>query len=107
MYMAPQNREPYAVSSCGLERERLQVFPETLAQVLALEGEVDGRLEHAGFVAGIVACALKAVTVDLLVFEQTLDAVGELEFTTRAERRVLQKVEDGGGEDVATDDGIF
>jgi hypothetical protein len=56
---------------CGghLERKRLQVLAQDLTQVVALESEVDGGLEHAALVTGIVAGALKAVAIDLLVLE--------------------------------------
>ena len=49
-----------------LQLQRLQILPEIGAQIVALEGELHGRLEEAQLVAGVVALAFEGVAVDLL-----------------------------------------
>src|SRR4051812_19621864 len=63
-----------------LDGELLEPGAEGGAEVVALEGELNRGFQEAELVAGVVALALVAETVDLFVLQQGLDAVGELQF---------------------------
>src|SRR6185369_16808069 len=67
-----------------LERESLQIFAKLRAEVVALECEFDCGLQHAEFVARIVTLAFECEAKYFFFFEQSLDAVGELDLATGA-----------------------
>src|SRR5258708_7133669 len=90
-----------------LKREGFEPGAEGGAEVVAFEGELDGGLEEAHLVAGIVSLAFVAEAIDLFVLEEGLDGVGELEFAACAWGDGFEHVEDARREDVAADDGVF
>ena len=90
-----------------LEGERFEPLAEGRAEVVALEGELDGGFEEAEFVAGVVALAFVVEAKDFFVGEQGFDGVGELEFAACAGGEAFEHVEDARGEDVAADDGVL
>jgi hypothetical protein len=75
------------------------------AELVALEGELERRLEEAQLVAGVVALAFEGVAVDLLLLEQLPQAVGELQFAACAQFRGGEHLENCRCQDVASDDG--
>ena len=60
--------------------QRFQVFPEGAAEIVAAEGQLDGGLEEAELVAGVVTLALEAEGVDGAAAQEVLQGVGELDF---------------------------
>ena len=62
----------------GLERLGLEPGAEVCAELGVFEAEFDGSAEEALLVAGVVALADVAVSVDLLVLEKGFDGVGHL-----------------------------
>src|SRR5271165_625184 len=70
-----------------LELQLLQIFSEVGAEVVALAGELERRLEEAQLVAGVGALAFEDVAVDLFLLEQLPQAVGELQFAGCAQFR--------------------
>ena len=58
------------------ERQRLQVVAEGAAEVVAAEGEFDGGFEEAEFIAGVVARAFEAHSVNGPAAEKVAEAVG-------------------------------
>ena len=76
------------------------------AQVLALQRELHRGLQEAELVAGVVAHALEAIAVDrpLVARGARMPLVSWISPPVVA-RRLLERLEDVGGEDVAADDG--
>src|SRR6202042_220433 len=93
--------------AAGLKRQALKVVAELCAEVAALEGEFDCSLQHAEFVAGIEAFAFEGVAEDLLLFQESLDAVGELDFATGSGFGLLEQREDARSKHVAADDRLL
>src|SRR5438128_8170973 len=62
-----------------LEVEALQVFPESRSEVLALQGKLDCGFEETELVAGVVAFPLEEVSVDGPLFQERLEARGQLD----------------------------
>src|ERR1700759_684007 len=90
-----------------LQVDLLQILAQTRSEIVSLEREVDGGLQHASLVAGVVALAGEGKAVDFFVVEQPLDAVGQLQLSAGTLRNVFEKLEDAWGKDVAADDGVF
>src|SRR5206468_604731 len=76
------------------EIERLEEGAEVLAQLLVLQGELDGRLEEPELVPGVVPLAAETVREDAPAPEQAAQAVGELDLSTAAPPGFFQRSED-------------
>src|SRR5581483_11137151 len=90
-----------------LRLDGFQILAERGTEVFPLESKFDRSLEPAELVSGIVANAFQAVAIDLIGLEQPLDAIGELQFSAGAQRRLLKQIEDFWRENVTADDRIF
>jgi hypothetical protein len=88
-----------------LELQLLQIFSEVGAELVALAGELERRLEEAQLVAGVGALAFEGVAVDLFLLEQLPQAVGELQFAGCAQFRGGEHLENCRCQDVASDNG--
>ena len=73
------------------------MLAQTRTEVAALQCEIDCGLEHARLVASIVARALEVEAVDLFILQQAENAIGQLQFATRAGRDVLEQLKDARG----------
>jgi hypothetical protein len=88
-----------------LKLQAFQVFAEGDAEVVALQGELDGGFQETQFVSGIVAAAFVDVGVHFFFLQEVAHAVGELKFATGASLCFGEALKDGGSENVAADDG--
>src|ERR1700722_2985915 len=90
-----------------LQRKVFEPVAEGRPEVVPFEGELDGGVEEALLVAGVVALAFVVEAVDLFVLEQSFDAVSELEFAAGTWRNGLEHFEDAWSEDVTADDRVL
>ena len=82
-----------------------QVFLESLARIVAAEGEVEEAFGILDPVADVVAAGLPDQRVHRLPLGQQVHRVGELDLAADALARLVEAVEDLGGKDVAPGDG--
>src|SRR5690349_6971275 len=85
-------------------RELPQVVAERLADVGALEGELDRRLEEAEAAPRVVAGAGESDGVDRLLGEETAQRVRELDLAPGAPLGMREQIEHARRQHVAADD---
>src|SRR5215212_4449368 len=73
-----------------------------LADVVAVDRELDGRADRVELVADVVAPALEHVGVHRLLLREHVEGIGELDLAADAGLERLQHAENLGGEDVAS-----
>src|SRR5260221_3285823 len=105
-------------TSCGRSRissrfsifrskQALQVFAELAAEQRVTQGVVDGRLQVAELLAGVIALPFEDVAVEVARAHELAQRVGELDLAAGATLGLLQHGEDARRQDVAADDGVM
>ena len=79
-----------------VQLQPLQILPERPAEVLALEGELDGGLQESQLVAGVVALSLEEVPVDRPPGQQGLQRARELDLAADVRAGLFEDREDLG-----------
>src|SRR6185295_3573771 len=98
-------RSRRAPSAPRLQPEALEVRAEGVGQVRPGQRELDGGLEEAELVAGVVALALELHRVHRPARAQRAQAVGQLDLAAAVGGGLGQDVEEVGRQHVAADDG--
>ena len=88
-----------------LRYQLCQVRPESLAQVLSTQGELDRSLEETKLIAEVVAHAFEVIGVDRLPVGEHLQRIGQLDLSAFARQRMREDVEDRRCDDIPAQHG--
>jgi hypothetical protein len=82
---------------------RLQVGTEFIAKIVAAQRELDGGLQEAQLVAGIIARAFEHIPINRPVAQKVLESVGQLNFAAASGLDRFDGLENFGGQHIAAD----
>src|SRR5690349_16102857 len=98
----PKMRGLIECSSCSLQFQMLQVFPELATKLFILQGNFHRRFQKSKFVARIVGNSIVNVRPQPIFLRQSAQRIGQLDFVSRAGLGAPQTIENLRRQNVAS-----